>query len=358
MNITFVTPQLKIGGYEKVVVNYANAFNKLGYRVTIVCGFKVGECSTLLDPEITVVEFKARLRNFLFPLVKFLKDNNVDILYVPFHTYTSVAVIAKKLAKVNTVIYSAQHGFQRGNKIKIHFFSKFVRRADVLIAVSKDVADFEANQLNIERDRYYIFDNPVFNSADKPMVIQNKWIQGKSCPILVTSGRLAEDKHIEIPIKILSEVIKEKEVCLLILGEGDRKKYLQNLCRELKISDKVRFEGFVNNPISYFKLCDIYLQTSEIESFGNGVIEAQYCELPCIVTDCGGPIKLIEHNKYGVNIGKYNDKNIIKNGKEAVLKILNKEIEFENMKEQSLRYDAMHLEKQFMEPYYEYIKKN
>lgn len=26
MNIAFITPQLKIGGYEKVVVNYANAF--------------------------------------------------------------------------------------------------------------------------------------------------------------------------------------------------------------------------------------------------------------------------------------------------------------------------------------------
>ena len=43
MNIAFITPQLKIGGYEKVVVNYANAFCTLGHKITVICGFKEGE---------------------------------------------------------------------------------------------------------------------------------------------------------------------------------------------------------------------------------------------------------------------------------------------------------------------------
>lgn len=42
MNIAFITPQLKIGGYEKVVVNYANAFCTLGHKITVICGFKEG----------------------------------------------------------------------------------------------------------------------------------------------------------------------------------------------------------------------------------------------------------------------------------------------------------------------------
>ena len=104
--------------------------------------------------------------------------------------------------------------------------------------------------------------------------------------------------------------------------------------------------------------CDIYLQTSEIESFGNGVVEAQYCNIPAIVTDCGGPVELIKENKYGINIGKYDEDNVIQKGVKAVLDIIEKNIIFPNLEEKARKYDAANLEEQFLEPYNEYIRTN
>lgn len=359
MNIAFVTPQLKIGGYEKVVINYANAFCTMGHKITIICGFKEGEYEKQLNPQIAVVEFKARLRTFLIPLIKYLKNNKVDILYVPFHTYTSVAVIAKMIARSKVIIYSAEHGFENESQKFIRKTMKyFIKKADVLIAVSETVAKYDAEQFGIDRNRYHIFDNPVYNSEEHSDGIKCVWLDEQKCPVLVTSGRLAKDKHIDIPIKIVAEVSKKRNVSLLILGNGTEKEHLLDLVEELQISDIVHFEGFVSNPIRYISKCDIYLQTSEIESFGNGVVEAQYCNIPAIVTDCGGPVELIENGKYGVNIGSFNSKEVILNGVQAVLNILDENIIFHGLQERTQKYDALNLEKQFMEPYYECTKKS
>lgn len=360
MNIVFVTPQLKIGGYEKVVINYANAFCTMGHKITIICGFKEGEYENQLNPQIEIIEFKARLRTFLIPLIQYLKNNKIDILYVPFHTYTSIAVLAKMIARSKVIVYSAEHGFEHESQKFIRKTMKyFIKKADVLIAVSETVAKYDAEQFEIDRNRYYIFDNPVYNSEEKYSDgIKCAWLNEQKCPVLVTSGRLAKDKHIDIPIKIVAEVSKKRNVSLLILGIGTEKEHLLDLVEELQISDIVHFEGFVSNPISYISKCDIYLQTSEIESFGNGVVEAQYCNIPAIVTDCGGPVELIENGKYGVNIGTYNSEEVISNGVQAVLNILDKKIMFHGLQERTQKYDALNLEKQFMEPYYECVKKN
>lgn len=359
MNITFITPQLKIGGYEKVVINYANAFCAMGHKITLVCGFKEGEYEKQLNSDVEIVEFKARLRNFLIPLIKYLDKNRVDILYVPFHTYTSIAVLAKIITKSKVIIYSAEHGFEDESKKFIRKVMKyFIKKADVLIAVSKTVAKFDAEQFGINYNRYYIFDNPVYNSKESCEGIICDWLENQKCPVLVTSGRLAKDKHIEIPIKIVAEVSKKRRVSLLVLGNGDEKESLLKLAEEFQISDNIHFEGFVNNPMGYIRKCDIYLQTSEIESFGNGVIEAQYCNVPAIVTDCGGPVELIENGKYGVNIGYFNSEDVISNGVQAVCNILDNKIIFDGLRERTKKYDAINLEKQFMEPYYECIKEN
>lgn len=358
MNIVFIVPWLRLGGYEKVVVNYANAFCEMNHNITILCGFKDKKYAEQINYKVKIVEFKTRFRGFLIPLVNYLKKNKVDVLYAPFHSYTSLAVLAKIILNSNVIIYSAEHGFEKkGSWLERNITKYFMKKSDVLVAVSEEVAAYDAKQFSINPSKYYIFDNPVYNSCDSVPYIECEWLENRTGKVLVTAGRLAKDKHIEIPIKILAEIAKKRDVSLLILGDGEEKEKLQLLCENLGIENRVHFEGTVVNPISYFKKCDIYLHTSEIESFGNGVIEAQYCNLPAIVTDCGGPVKLIEMNKYGINIGKYNSDDVIKKGVNAVLKILDGEVKFGDLNHKARKYDAINLEEQFLEPYYECIKK-
>lgn len=358
MKIAFYTPTLSVGGYEKVVINYANAF-RARHEVIILCGKAEGDLRENITPGVAVVDFGVRARGCVAALTKWLKTNSVDLLYVPFSIYTCMAIAAKKLAGSSAIIYGAQHGFESSRwKFEDRILGCLVKRADVLTAVSNTVADYDAKRLNINRDRYRILDNPVIASTEPIVKAACSWINTANCPILVTCGRLAKDKHIEIPIKIVHEVLKTQKVKLLILGDGPERENLKKLVEELGIKNFVHFEGNVKNTLGYLCQCNALLQTSEIESFGNSVVEALYCSLPVITTDCGGPVDIIEKSKYGINIGPYNGERVVGKGVEAVLKLLRKEITFTGMQQKAQKYIAENLEAQFMEPYYECTKKD
>ncbi len=358
MKIAFYVPTLHLGGYERVVLNYANHFS-LNHEIMLVCGKAVGDMKKEISSKVQVVDLNVRFRSLLPALCKWMKKNReVDIFYVPFATNTAIAVLAKKWTHSKTIIYGVQHGFEENNnRILFSIIKRFVKKADVLAAVSKAVAQHESKRFNLPIERYNIFDNPVFTSLSEiPFVDLDFDTDG--APILVTSGRLAVDKHIEIPIKITAELNKYMKVHLLILGDGPERGNLQALINSLGINEVVHFAGYVQNPMSYFMQCDIYMQTSKIESFGNGVIEAQYCNLPAIVTDCGGPVDLICDEKFGVNIGAYDSKSVIENGVQAVKAILNGEKTFGSLCKNAKKYDVVNLEKQFLAPYYALQAKN
>ncbi len=358
MKIAFYTPTLNVGGYEKVVINYANAFCKL-HDVILLCGNSQGVLVDSIFPKVNVVNFNVRARGFIKALSKWLKENEVDILYVPFNTYTAMAVVAKRKAKSKVIIYGSQHGYEKFNKIIEIILARYVKKADVLTAVSSGVADYDSKRLKINRHKYYIFDNPVFFNLPNPVLPNDIWLQDRNTFYFATVGRLAIDKHIEIPIKIINECMKAGlNTKLLILGNGPLKQELEDLVDSLNMNNYVKFYGYVDCPVNYLVNCSGYFQTSEIESFGNGVIEALYCNVPAIVTDCGGPVDIIEQDKFGINIGKFDDEKVITNGVQAVKDIVEKNKVFIGMREKALKYDAKNLEKQFLEPYYEYCKKN
>ena len=161
MRIAFYTPTLKVGGYEKVVINYANGFAQK-HQVTILCGKAEGEMKDSISSSVSIVGFGVRTRKLLKPLVKWLKENPIDILYVPFVSFTAIAVLAKKLSESSALIYGVQHGFEKKNLPVIDFLlGKVISRADVLASASKAVAEYDSSRLHIPKSRFYIFDNPV-----------------------------------------------------------------------------------------------------------------------------------------------------------------------------------------------------
>lgn len=97
-------------------------------------------------------------------------------------------------------------------------------------------------------------------------------------------------------LKFLPENIK-----FIILGEGELREKLQNLAKELKVSDRVIFKGFVSHKemLKYLKACDVFIRPSLSEGMGNSFIEAMACRLPVIATPVGGIIDFLAENETG-----------------------------------------------------------
>ena len=112
---------------------------------------------------------------------------------------------------------------------------------------------------------------------------------------LITLGRLTEQKAQWHMIRAFKEVVNyDSDAKLVILGEGSKKEYLQELIQELNIEKSVYLMGYKENPYSYLANAAGFVFSSVYEGLGNSIVEAMACGIPIISTDCNaGPRELL-----------------------------------------------------------------
>ncbi|RLE63912.1 MAG: glycosyltransferase family 1 protein [Thermoprotei archaeon] len=95
-------------------------------------------------------------------------------------------------------------------------------------------------------------------------------------------GRLIPEKNVEMLIRIVAEIEIENVLCGII-GDGPFKRHLERVANERRVSDKIRFLGFVDDVYPYMKSSKIFVFPSVREGFGIVVIEANASGLPVVV---------------------------------------------------------------------------
>lgn len=109
-------------------------------------------------------------------------------------------------------------------------------------------------------------------------------------------GTLHEGKGHKDAIKSIGELKKDGiDLVLDIVGEGFDyyKKQLLSLISQYKLGNNVFFHGYIDDPFSIIKNCDIFLMCSKKEAFGFVTIEAMQFGKPVIGTKSGGTKELI-----------------------------------------------------------------
>ncbi len=110
---------------------------------------------------------------------------------------------------------------------------------------------------------------------------------------LITTSRLVKKNGVDLIIQALQFL--PKEVKLLVLGVGDEYASLEKLAHELKVTDRVRFIGYVSHEEmpTYLAVSDVFIRPSRSEGFGNSFIEAMAAGIPVIATPVGGIVDFL-----------------------------------------------------------------
>jgi glycosyltransferase involved in cell wall biosynthesis len=113
-------------------------------------------------------------------------------------------------------------------------------------------------------------------------------------------GRLGRVKDYPTLIRAFAKLRENREVRLVILGEGNERSRLESLVRELKLQDCVKMPGYVSNPFAYMARASLFALTSLREGLSNVLVEALYCGCPAVATDCPvGPREVLRGGEYG-----------------------------------------------------------
>jgi 1,4-alpha-glucan branching enzyme len=173
------------------------------------------------------------------------------------------------------------------------------RHVDRFFIVSKAMEPLLVN-MGVPKRKITVVHNPVDVKKEVKTDLKKRLkIEGKK--VILYAGRLAEEKGVQHIIRALSLL---NGTVLVVAGEkrGEYTK-LVGLAHQLKVTDKVRFVGFVdNNKLKeYYSITDsVVLPCAIYESLSRMLLEACSYGIPLVASDVGGNSEIVRHGKNGI----------------------------------------------------------
>ncbi|MDG2442187.1 MAG: glycosyltransferase, partial [Luminiphilus sp.] len=142
----------------------------------------------------------------------------------------------------------------------------------------------------------------------------------KGSPLVLFVGRLARYKGLP---NLLNAIARLQNVHCWLVGDGSERRILENEVARLKIRDRVRFVGAVNEEKKwrYLKTADVVVlpSTDKNEAFGMVILEAGHLGKPMVVTDIKGSGTAWVADQFGATIVAASDLDALTAGIRQVL---------------------------------------
>lgn len=311
MNIMFIVPSLCGGGAERVTVTLASQLCKK-HSVVIVIYSQVDmpysvdervkiECLNISGGKNTVEKNLNSIKRI--QRLKKLKDQYaIDCAISMLYSPNFENVMSRRNERVIVSLRNKYSVNYKGFKGIINKYT--CKEADLSVALSKNVMHDQIQHYGTPENKIITIYNPcdIHGISTKGQLMTGNdifdEIRKKSDFLVITAGRLTEQKAQWHMIKAFAEVVKANpKATLVILGKGHLHGYLQKLIEEMHLNANVYLMGFQTNPYAFLSKADVFAFTSLFEGFGNILLEAMACSLPIVSCDCdAGPRELLAPN--------------------------------------------------------------
>ena len=131
--------------------------------------------------------------------------------------------------------------------------------------------------------------------------------------MLLCLGRIAKEKSFDVIIEgfadYLNKYCNDISSYLVFVGDGPARSELENLTVKLKVNDRVKFVGKVDNSLVpyYYIMSDLFLNASISETQGLTFMEAMAANLPVLCRFDNNLVGVIDNNKTGFFFQEVND---------------------------------------------------
>ncbi|GAA4732303.1 N-acetyl-alpha-D-glucosaminyl L-malate synthase BshA [Flavisolibacter ginsenosidimutans] len=230
-------------------------------------------------------------------MVDVIKNNNLQLLHVHYAIpHASAAYMAKKILEaeglhipVITTLHGTDITLVGRDKTYAPVVTFSINQSDAITAVSQNLRDETFKHFKIEKNIEVIHnfvDVARFNR--KPIDAFKKVIAPEGERILLHASNFRKIKRVTDVVEIFYNVHKKIPSKLLFVGDGPERATAEQLCRQLKVCDDVRFVGKQEQMEDILAIADLFLLTSEYESFGLAALEAMAAGIPVVSTNAGG----------------------------------------------------------------------
>jgi len=327
--VFYWSPCLSKVGTVKSTINSALALSKYSkeqYKIKIIntCGEWDEYSEIFKENEIELIEFKFKYFSYLpksgfiksrisyliiilfsfFPLLKILKKDKPDFLVM--HLLTSLPLILNNFFKFKTKFILRISGFP-----KLNLFRKFIWKISSknifkITCPTKDLLFYLKDNNIFEVDKIFYLQDSILNIQDfiKKINNKNKISLNKVDNFndyFLAVGRLTKQKNYQYLISEFVNYLKvKKDAVLLIIGEGEEKNKLMKLIKINNATNNIVILGQIRNVYPFMKKAKALILSSLWEEVGFVIVEAAFCNLFVISSDCpNGPKEFLENGNAG-----------------------------------------------------------
>lgn len=262
--------------------------------------------------------FRQKEHRIVFPFShKFWNFRKYKLDIIHTHTYFPMGIYAAYLGKryriplVHTyhtlwAEYAHYSFLPRASSRKALMWGSkvYCNLCDLIISPSeaiKDVLNFYGVTKPIKVLPTGIETDIIRNKADFDVRTQFKIKPGLK--ILCFIGRFGREKNLYFLLRAFKLIQQYIQDCvLLMVGDGPEMKGLTAYSRELGISGKIIFTGYLEREkvMSALFSATLFLSTSETETQGLSIIEAMTAGVPAVVVDAMGVAETVAGNVGGL----------------------------------------------------------
>jgi len=235
-------------------------------------------------------------------LESFTQKGNHDHLIISMGSFADLEIdpFRKFLMKTSTnyvLIVHVNPMSYRVDRMKLAEIVAVCKKADKVLFVSNKLWNTAKKQTKHDFSNGGIISNPINMTETGVLPLPT----GECLEMAIVGRILTNAKGHDLLIQLLAQPQwKHRDWKLNIYGEGEDRKAMGALVNQYELSDKIIFQGNVNDIRNdIWKTNHLLLMPSHYEGMPLALIEAMLCGRTAVVSDVGGATELMEDNVHG-----------------------------------------------------------
>ena len=316
IKVLFVITQSEMGGAQRFLSIIIPNLDKDKYEATLAAGLE-GKWEAFKDLDVPKIKLKYALRKVnpikdmftVFELWKVIRKQKPDVLFLNSSKTTVWGPLAALISNPRPKIIYRIGGWSFNDprsEISKNFWifleKMFAPLKDIIIVNNQHDFD-QAKELGIKpREDVKLVHNGI--NADELKFLDKDAARDelnlpKGDYIIGTIANFYKPKGLPYLIEAMGDIENKK---LAIIGDGQRRKNLENLIKENNLQEKVILLGRKENASQYLRAFNVFVLPSVKEGFPWSVLEAMAAKVPVITTRVGAIPEIITHKESGIII--------------------------------------------------------
>jgi glycosyltransferase involved in cell wall biosynthesis len=311
INLLLLHPTGEIGGTEQYLLSLAKVLPKERYDITICFWLHGGQIAEEMRRDGLQVEVLNLKNGFdlwgMRKLYYLIKTKKIDILHS--HAPDVLARIVAGLARVPIQI-NTDHGPSLYAESPRRFRQRVLNfilnpLTDRFIAISQIMKTTLIQKYRVPVHKIVLIYNGISLNSHATSIDKKKKKAELGCPdgtpIIITIGRATEQKRFDLLLDAF-RIVKDKfnkEIIMLLVGDGPLKKQLEEKSEELGLYPSLRFLGFRRDIPELLAIADIFVTSSQWEGFSIVLLEAMEAQKAIVGFDVDGVNEAVVDGKNG-----------------------------------------------------------